>query len=308
VVDNALRDIFRFRRRAAQPVWFGFALLCLLTGSTWLPAQAFATTWPSSLKLWVHDLLAGVILLTAAWAMRSGLRWRTLLETFAWGFVLFALTQTISDAAGSRVHGSTELLVLGLVPFFTVFFEAQSEGGEMRLLVPAVAGLGGLALVAQFSWPGSAAGVGWLAGLVCASGLVSLAGIRLRVVMRGAAVLPCAASGSLGAATGSFAVWALLLRQPVPWDWPSFAIEAGWAVGIDLPLILLAFWLLGRMRPVSFASRFLLVPLVTLLGSMAVLRPSVEWTTWVGLALVAGASWALLTDRGEPSASLRSFS
>jgi drug/metabolite transporter (DMT)-like permease len=255
----------------------------------------------------VHELIAGVILLGSALAMRWRLRWRFSLEVFVWGFVLFALPQVLADAAGSRVRGSTELLVLGLVPFLTVFIQAQREGGEMRLLMPAVAGLGGLALVAQFVLPGSAAGLEWLGTLVLASGLVAFAGIRLHAVVGDTAVLPAAAAGTLGATAGSLAAWSLMPRQELAWDWQGAGIEGCWAVGIDLPLILLTFWLLGRMRPVSFASRFLLAPLVTILGSMAVLRPSVEWTTWLGIALIGGASWLLLTGSGEEAASLRTF-
>jgi threonine/homoserine efflux transporter RhtA len=76
-------------------------------------------------------------------------------------------------------------------------------------------------------------------------------------------------------------------------------VEVGWGALVDLPLVLLMVWLVREMRPEGFSARFLMVPLVTLLGGLLVLRPGVVWTTWLGLALVAGASWMLVTDREE---------
>jgi drug/metabolite transporter (DMT)-like permease len=191
------------------------------------------------------------------------------------------------------------MLVFGLVPFLTVFVMAQRVGGDLRLLVPAVVGVGGLALVVPFAWPSSNVGVGWLVGMAIAAGFVAVAGIRMHGLMRGASTVWAGALGSGAAALLAGAAWWVMERGPVDFGWRVVAMEVGWSLVVDLPLVLLTIWLVREMRPVGFAARFLSVPLVTILGGLGVMRPVVVWTTWLGLALVAGGCWVLLRNQAD---------
>ena len=139
---------------------------------------------------------------------------------------------------------------------------------------------------------------------MAAAALVALAGIRLHASVGDGQVIPAAIAATAGAALLSFAGWLALQRGPVDLSWRTLAAETAWSILIDLPLVLLTFILLRKLRPEAFSTRFLLVPLVTILGGVVTLRPTVPWTTWLGLAMVVGSSWMLLREpvaEGPPS-------
>ena len=69
---------------------------------------------------------------------------------------------------------------------------------------------------------------------------------------------------------------------------------------VDVVEVLLIVWLVREMPPVSFASRYLVIPLVTVLESYVVMRP--EWTVRMGFGtvlLAAGAGMLLFLKAGE---------
>jgi drug/metabolite transporter (DMT)-like permease len=72
--------------------------------------------------------------------------------------------------------------------------------------------------------------------------------------------------------------------------------ELGWGLLVDGPLLLLTIWLLRSMRPVGFSARFALVPLVTILGGAAVMRPQIGWAGWIGLGVATVAGVVLVRD------------
>ena len=76
-----------------------------------------------------------------------------------------------------------------------------------------------------------------------------------------------------------------------------------WAVVVDLPALLLLFWLMRRMSATRMTTRFLIAPLMTNLMDLALLRPVVSGRAGLGLVLVAGsAGWLLLAREDEPEA------
>ena len=278
--------------------WFGFIAYCTLAGSTWL-LEGISSGWPALLRLSVHDALVGGVFASAALARREP--WlRTGWERLAgWGALLLAGPAVLLAGAGSSVNPLSETLVFALVPAFTDFILAQHDQDGMRLLLPALTGVGGLALVVPFALPTTWFGTVWLALLVGCAGSAAFAGIKLHAILSEGSLLWAGAIAAGAAALLAAAGWAGFEQGPVSWSGRSLALEAGWALLVDAPLALLLLWLLRVMPPVGLAARFTAVPLVTILGGLAMLRPAIGWTTGLGLTLGLWSVWMLVRDAGE---------
>ena len=76
--------------------------------------------------------------------------------------------------------------------------------------------------------------------------------------------------------------------------------------GLDLPALLLLFWLMRRMTAARMTLRFVLGPLIASLAGVALFAPTVSARAWLGLALMAaGSAWMLLQrDSPEDSTTL----
>jgi len=283
-------------------VLVGFAALCLLQGSLWLAEAWLASPWPELWRLCFHDLEIGLVLAGVALVLRPAPGpWKRVAEAAGWCAVLFVLPWVLSTAAGGSVAGFTQVLALGLVPLFTVVLVAQSDDGARRLQLPAVLAVGGLALSAPFELPATQPGMGWLAALVLGAGLFASAGIRLHRLLRETSWLWVAAAGSAATGIVGGILWRVIEPESVVWSGRQRVAELGWGLLVDGPLLLLTIWLLRSMRPVGFSARFVLVPLVTILGGAAVMRPQIGWAGWIGLGVATVAGVVLVRDsvRGE---------
>jgi drug/metabolite transporter (DMT)-like permease len=187
------------------------------------------------------------------------------------------------------------------VRLFTVVLVSQSDDGARRLQVPAVLAVGGIALAVPVELPASQAGMGWLIALVVGAGVLAAAGIRLHRLMRKSSLLWIAAAGSAAAGLVAGIAWRVIEPAPVMWDTRSIMAELGLGLLIDGPLLLLTMWLLRALRPIAFSARFVLVPLVTILGGLVVMRPRIGWFGWVGLATSALSALVLAIEgaKGE---------
>jgi len=203
----------------------------------------------------------------------------------------------MAAGAGGHLGGSLETLALGLVAAFTVFLRGQRDDRAMGRLLPAVCAVAGLGLVVPFAWPGSAVGFGWLGATVVAACVYAFAGIRLHGLMREVPVAWAAAAGAAIAAALTGAGWIALEPGRIALDWRVAGFEAGWGLLVDLPLVLLTVWLAREIEPVGFSSRWVLLPAVTLLGSIVAERPEIGWTGWLGLGLAVGGGLFLCGSR-----------
>ena len=277
-------------------VWFGFAGFCLLAGSTWAGDAYLAPSWPNLARQCVHDGVLCVVLAVVALLMKAPVNARGLWRVAVWGGTLFALGPVLGAGAGGRVGSLAEVLVFALVPVITVFLVAQRDegGGGLGRMMPALVAVGGLALVVPFARPQTGVGSAWVIGMVLCAGVFAVAGIRLHERMAVVSLVWAAAAGCGVAALISGVGWRLFKAGPLDLTLAKVGVEVGWGLLVDGPLALLTLWLLREMEPVGSSARFVLVPWVTIVGSVVVERPEVGWVSWLGLGLVVGAGWVLV--------------
>ena len=285
-------------------VWAVFLMLCLLSGSGWILDE----WWTSPLSglgrsAWHEALLAllfGGAYRTRRRAGEGGKAWGRIA---AWGAGMIGVPQMVIAGTGGRISGFTEVLVFTLVPAIVVILEAQREGlgsGEDSLgkLGPAIAGVGGAALILPFALPESLAGWLGMAALVAAAVLSGLAAVRLHGLLRGRDVLWSTAV-ICGACAVVCAIGAAVLRPQVRSgsvrDW---VIEAAVCLFVDGAVLFVLVWLVGEMKPVGFAARYLLIPAITVVEGFVLLRPEFGWTLGLGLALLVGGG-VMLVRRTE---------
>lgn len=285
-------------------ILFGFGFFCLISGCTWMLRARFPPAFADLWQLSLHDGVLGLLFLVPAMVFRSGAGLRVYLACAGWSAVLFAGPPLVGGLVGGRVSSLSQVIVFALVPAFTVFLQSQmDEGSEgMQQMLPAVFAVGALTLAVDFTLPSSPSGFVALAVLGVFCSVLSYAAIRLyrllhQISLVESIFLACAASSLVAC------VSAILAHEVITWNTQALLQETLWAIVVDLPLTVLAMWLLRRMSPVGFSSRFMLIPLITIVGGIAATRPTVGVTAWAGLVLAAGASVALLSHQEPEQAS-----
>jgi drug/metabolite transporter (DMT)-like permease len=187
-----------------------------------------------------------------------------------------------------------------LVPVVVVFVVSQqgstfgSDDHALRFLAPALAGLLGAILTVPYYLPASLAGRLWFAGIVASAVLAGFAAVRLHRLLQGVGVWSGAAVvfGSASVVALAFC-WIDWSGNP-GWDARLFAGEVARVAAVEAPLLLLTVWLMREMQPIRFSSRVLFVPLVMIVEGYIIERPSLDWTTVLGVVLLACGAVGLL--------------
>lgn len=140
-------------------------------------------------------------------------------------------------------------------------------------------------------------------GIVLAAGCVAAANcyaVRAATESAQDSIVAFTAIASLSAAVSLGAIGALTERAH--WTWTLSRADLTWFALVDLPALLLLFWLLRRMSATRMTTRFLVAPLITNLVGLAILQPSVSLRAGLGLTLVAGgAGWLLFAPEEKPT-------
>jgi hypothetical protein len=206
------------------------------------------------------------------------------------GIVLFALPAIVSAAAGGAVASLTVILISTFIPTAVVFMTAQkADAGDdaMRLLLPALCGLGGAALLLPFLWPPTLTGQAWIIAIVLTAILSAVAAIRLHrllahvSILRALAIL-CAASAGVSALC-----YRVGYAGSADWNQTELIVEVLRCLFLEAPVLMLLAYLLREMNPIAISTRYLLVPLVTIVESYLIERPHAEWTAYLGVLLMA---------------------
>jgi hypothetical protein len=199
--------------------------------------------------------------------------------------------------------GTSRSALFAVVPVVVVSVVAagdstgREERGARRFLAPALAGLGGLLLLLPLEFSGSLRGRLMLAAVCAAVVLVGLASVWLYRLLRGVALADAIAVAGL--ANAGFLLFWSAVREDVVWRGRGLASVVSISSLVDVVEVLLLMWLLREMPPVRFAARYLVIPLLTVLESLVLMRP--EWTLRIGFGtalLAAGAGMLLFLKAG----------
>lgn len=285
-------------------LWIAFVVLCVLSGTSWaLPVESGVLP-----PLEQQGVLFGGIGLTAllfagrwVWS-RSGWQQYGRLAAATVGF--FGVPIVVAEYARGSMPVVSRSALFALVPVVVVMTVAtgESAGREERgarvFLMPALAGLGGLLLLLPLALSGSLRG--WvMSAVVCAAVVVvGIASVGLYRLLQVFALANAIAV--VGLANAVFLLVWSAVRGEFVWRGTGLASVMSISSLADVVEVLLITWLLGEMLPIRFASRYLMIPLVTVLESFLVMRP--EWTVRMvfGTALLAaGGGMLLFLKAGE---------
>lgn len=233
------------------------------------------------------------------------------------GLGLFAVPSMLVYLADAQIPGLARTGLFSLAPVFAVVFEpyigspstTQSHGGLLAALVCVVGAL----LVFPVVIPHSIeAGAGLLSVIFAAACLAAANcfGVTMAAGLSGNATGQIAAMASIASLAGAAAAIALAVAsaclEHVLWKWDDLRPELLWSAGVEMPALLLLFWLMPRMSAPRMATRYVLAPLLALLMGMIVLQSirGVRPLTWLGLLLMGlGAGSMLFASRKTTSAS-----
>jgi hypothetical protein len=77
----------------------------------------------------------------------------------------------------------------------------------------------------------------------------------------------------IGVANAAFLLSWSFVHEEMVWRWNGLVSVVSLQSLVDVVEILLLVWLLREMRPVPFASRYLVIPVATILESFVLMRP-----------------------------------
>ncbi len=288
-------------------VWVAFLTLCLLGGSVWVTDEGMlAGVLVEPLRTAVYfAVLAGLALGSGRFLRtRTEMSWKQRAVIAGTFVFVFGVPAALLQATGLRVSSLVGALVIMGVPVAVVFATAQQQigfgdgGNRLQALTPALAGLLGAVLLIPFDWPVSFAGRAGFCALVICTIVAGFAAVRLHRELQEVHPIQAAAVGFAACAVLMgvgcwFSLWSNGTGLFV-WSWNGLVNDSLRFAVLAMPQSILVVWLLPRMKPVAFSSRYFLIPLVTIAENLALLKPATTWTTWAGLALIAGGAVALL--------------
>jgi drug/metabolite transporter (DMT)-like permease len=282
-----------------RSVWLTFGALCLLSSSSWIVEPYGASTIPSLERQGLLDFVVGfaALLLSGRGSMLR-IRQQSWTRLIVAGLGFFGIPALAIELASGTVPEVSRSALFALVPIVVVVVLSAVEAGgaaerdARRSLAPALVGLGGLLLLLPLSFSNSARGNAMIAVICTAVILAGIASVWLYRMLQqfelsDAVALVCLSNGVFLLICG----WA---RGAIVWDRGSLLSLLSWSSLVNLAEVLLLLWLLRRMPPVQFASRYLLIPLLTVLEAYILVRPPLTLRIGAGTILLAAGVGLLL--------------
>lgn len=275
-----------------------FFALCLLSASAWLLDELAPSPLSPSMQL---ALASGLVYIVAWQAGRrkrlTPVPIRIWLPVLCWSVVLFAFPPMMVLLSAGRLTTTTIALCFTLVPAALSLLLAQSQGADLlRLLGPSLTGVAGACLILPFELPGSNPGRAALAAVIFAALLSALAIVRLCHILRELPLtqsLQCA--GLAPAIVGAGSLLSFHPAFPLRVDLQMF-FSAALHLLFSGVIFALSVSVLRKLSAAAFGTRFLLVPLITIVEGYLVLRPENTWTLLLGITLIGGAVTMLLRE------------
>jgi len=283
-----------------------FWCLCFVLGSAWVLGLAH-----SAAPVTLRSLGCESVVLCIAFGVlgRRELTFATRstwMSLGLWGSVL-AFPAVLSAGANVALSSITLTLIFTLVPVATVLAATQKEvrfgpdEGRMQLMVPAIAGIGGSALLLPFALPEGISAPIWFALALVSAALTGIALVRLHALLENAGLW---AASSIVCAGWAIVCGGFSWLNPfnAQHAWKEVLLFGALQICLTAVLIVLTLWLLQRWSPTQVSARYLAVPLVTIVEGAGLLRPEISWTMGLGLALLAVSVMLLTREQTADSA------
>jgi hypothetical protein len=201
----------------------------------------------------------------------------------------------------------TRVALFSLAPVFAVTFEpylgrmteSQSKGGLLAALGCIIGTVGVFPLEIPRNFPAAGAFFGTILSVACIAAANCWAVRCVSNLPRGSGAAIAAIAGFAAAAVLAIASAA---GERGAWGRTAIGPELAWSAVIELPALLLLFWLLRRMSAVRMTTRFVVAPLIVNIVGLIALRPTVTLRSGLGLLLIGiSAGWLLTAheDQGE---------
>jgi len=294
--------------RDAVPVT-ALLLLCFLWSLGSLRSDLMPTIFAAGLPTFEREamhlgalaLVAGLIALVvqAEWP-----RGRQLWDAVLIGVGLFVVPALLGEASRDSIPDLTRVALYSLAPVFAVAFEpylgrlteSQSKGSLLAALGCVLGTLGVFPLLI----PRTLGGAGAFCTIILAVACVAATNCW---AVRFISELPQQSGAATAAIAGATAAVALgvasLVSEQPAWNGPIIGPEIAWTTVVELPALLLLFWLMRRMSAVRMTTRFVVAPLIVNVVGFLVLRPSLRLRAGLGILLVAASAGWLLSGREE---------
>jgi hypothetical protein len=289
--------------------WVAFFALCTLSGTSWVIPHDRAELLPpleqQGLIFGVAGVLAFLSAGSKAWSHGLQLRWGRLSGA---AIGLFGVPMVVTEYTRGTLSETSRVALFAMVPIvivMTLTVRESAAQGARRFLIPALVGVGGLLLLLSLQFSNSIRG--WTAlGVVCAAVILEgLASVWLYELLQGADFE--VALAVTGVANAIFLLFWSLIREDISWRFASLASLPSIDSLTDLAEISLIVWLLREMWPIRFASRYLLIPLLTVLESYAVMRPPLTLRMVSGTVLLAAGAGMLLSLKARDEEAILSL-
>ena len=290
--------------------WFAFLALCVISATAWIAE----TVWPSALpfpsRFCLEDGVLCLLLLPFAgkgWRQSSFRHW---LKIALWGAALLAGPTLIAASAAPAVSAVAASLIFTAIPVVVILVAAESEAGfgagagARPQVGTALAGVAGALLILPLTLPDSRAGIGWLGAMVLAMVLSGVAIVKLHRLLAAAPLNSCLAAICGASSLGGLGFALSQGRWPTRLNGADWGHETALFLLVDAPLWGLTVGLVRDLEPRRFCSIYILTPLLVVVEGVVIVRPSLTWTFFAGVALMAFAAWGLLSPDDSPDAPL----
>jgi putative membrane protein PagO len=270
----AAEDVVRLK------LWAAFAALCIVWGTTWVPARTLAETVPPLRGTVARFALAGLVCIPIIlWKRLELPRGRQLGCVFLLSFTLVALPVLLLLWAQPRLSSATVTVLFGAMPLLLVILDPKIV--PHSALQSCIVALGAIAVVVSLRFSLDQAG----SAAVVLLAVTSTAGSLLLVRRELRRIHPVVITALLlGPAALLLFLFSLLIERGQTVEWNRSAITSVMFLAVvgGAPAYATYFWLLERLEPYQVATLQWLEPLIALWESAILLHAGMSFPMFAG--------------------------
>ena len=278
-------------------------LLCLLWALDGLGPDLFPVLRYSQLPAMERQAITYTLLaaVAASYSVAKRAKRPAVRTALAWvgiGLLLFAAPALLVAAAQGWVSQLERVAIFSLAPVFAVVLEPHLGNSDLRsssALFAALVAVAGALCIFPLNVPGSPGAVTALVAVVAAVACAATGNclaVRLASSQSNPSLASCAAIAG-GSSAFAFAA-AGACTEHAQWHISQSVTQLVWIAVIDLPALLLIFWLLRCMSGARMTTRYILAPLLIVLVGIALEQSAITTRMVVGTILMAAGAMGLL--------------